>query len=259
MHLWEKARAHIIVRRLYEMYQPYIGNHRRRPTFYSKDMLTKLPGCYITQMKAKKALGIKSIRVNSRHCWSFPTVSLSDALRKFGITIKEVEQKKSKQIEWMARMWESMFKELNYDVTPEQAREWSRRPDNKGQGIRASNDSMIALVKKKMGIKVYRPKNDYDHEHWHWVLPGEDVIQFITSVVIHKDVMEDRLIEMVKKRGWSRFVIRRGAELTPNIERVWNTKKKGWYYHYGYLESQQFPMTPEIEDPEIEDSEVIVL
>lgn len=212
MRNFEKQRLGHVIKSIYNIYAPYIGQKDKRPKFTSAIAFDKIKGSKSTRVKARKCLGIKAQKIAGTWRWPFPTRTLEQALEYAGryyIQDKNSNhiKKKIDQAEQQYQIAFAVIKDCmthyNYEASVEQVNDFC-----KGHSVYRKG-KIFSRIRKELGIVSVHLSSENKDREWHWVWGAVEVQDWLERLLdeVEQALPITQVIDKAREKKWSYQVL----------------------------------------------------
>lgn len=218
-----KVRITSSIRRIIELFDAL---PKKEKYLLARDAIDKLGqvrgGSRITLMRARKALGIRAVKIAGSWRWPRPQFTLEQALIHCNPTGRKgtayrVRVEKDFTPVYVTAL-RSILRQFNYDALA---------TDVKGQlrERRLHNNKFTKAAKSQMGVIQV-----WIGGHWHWILPSAPPVhEWLEQLLLRGDaVLIDTVMKKAAEKGWSSKLIWKVKEQKSEIKLVIKNGKKHW-------------------------------
>lgn len=214
-----KKRLSWVMKQIWEVFQAtsYGRSQKKRGTPplipVTKFMPRLSTASRMTIIRARKQMGIKSLKVAGSWRWRWPKNSLNDSLLAIGKkAIESKEEKERNKVLEVTELVRSTFQGLHYEVLAGDMQDECRAQNHQ----RYVHMRYIYKAKKALGARGVR-KNG--HIYWVWG-KSEEIREWLESALPNgsKPLLEKELLQKASEKGWSRDVLLHAIAASKNQE-----------------------------------------
>lgn len=205
--LYERTRAANLVKQIWRIYSPKItpkGKVHQRSAKPSRLFLDQIEASTLVITKAKKALGIRSVKIAGQWRWKYPTRTLEQALKYLGerstnpdSLLYQMRQNEHDQLKKDATaILTDYFRQVGYKVAAEEMMSLLRSFHLHSKG------HYLSEAKREMNIKrIVLPDNTY------WIWSDDLVYDWLQEQFVDGPLSSSEIFKRAKEKGWDEEVI----------------------------------------------------